>query len=103
MRGGELVQDAAGRVLRTIIDSDDLQIRIVDFHQRGEGGGQFFFFVTRRQENRDARTIGVGRGCETLDPGKAHGAISNAKAVWEPEERNETRENQSEKMHGNWG
>jgi len=101
MRGSELVEDAAGRVLRPVIDRDYLQIRVIDFHQRDERGGQFFFFVTRREENRDARTIGVGCGREILDPRKAHGAIGNAEAVGEPEERNETKENQSEMMHGN--
>ena len=102
MRGSKLVEDAAGRVLRTVVDGDDLQIRIIDFHQRVECGGEFFFFVTRREENRNARTTAVGCRCEILDPGKTNGAIGNAEAVSEPEERNETKENQSEKMHGNW-
>src|SRR5260370_37770328 len=47
-------------------------------------------------------TIGIGRGREILDPGKVNGAIGNAKAVREPEERNGTKNNQSVKMHGNW-
>jgi len=102
MRGSKLVEDAAGRFLRTVVDSDDLQIRVINFHQRAECGPQFFFFVTRREENRDAWTIGIGCGREILDPRKANGAISNAEAVGEPEERNETKEDQSEKMHGNW-
>ncbi len=102
MRGCEFVEDAAGRVLRAVVDSDDLQIQVIDLHQRGKRGRQFFFFVTRREENRDTRTIGVGCGREILDPGKANGAIGNAKAVGEPEECDETKENQSKKMHGNW-
>src|SRR5712664_4919710 len=102
MHGSELVEDAASRVLRPIIDRNYLQLRVINFHQRGKCGGQFFFFVTRREENRDARTIGVACGREILDPGKANGAIGNAKAVGEPEECDETKENQSKKMHGNW-
>jgi len=102
MRGSETVEDAAGGVLRTVIHGDDLQIRVIDFHQRGECGGQFFFFVPRREEHRDTRTTGVGYRREILDPGEADGAKGNAKAVGEPEERSETKENQSEKMHGNW-
>ena len=47
-------------------------------------------------------TIGIGRGREIPDPGEADGAIGNAEAVGEPEKRNETKENQSEMIHGNW-
>src|SRR5438876_613613 len=101
MRGSKLVEDAAGRVLRTVVDGDDLQIRIIDFHQRVECGGEFFFFVTRREENRNARTTAVGCRCEILDPGKTNGAIGNVNAVSKQEERNETKENQYENMHGN--
>jgi hypothetical protein len=102
MRGSEFVKDAACRVLRPVVDGNYLQIQVIDFHQRGERGGQFFFFVTRREEHRDTRAIGVGCRREIPDPGEADGAKGNAKAVGEPEERNETKENQSEKMHGNW-
>jgi len=71
MRGGELVEDAAGSIVRTVIDGDDLQIRIVDFHQGGERSGEFLFLVACGKENRDARTIGVGGGREIPDPREA--------------------------------
>src|SRR5712692_8281875 len=49
MPNGEIIQDAAGSILRTVVHGDDFQIRIIDFHQRGERGRQFLFFVPRGQ------------------------------------------------------
>jgi len=51
MRGGEFVEDAAGSIVRAVINGDDFQTWIIDIHQRDECGWQFFFFVTRGEEN----------------------------------------------------
>src|SRR5713101_8435270 len=102
MRGGELVQDAPRRIFRTVISRDDLQTWVIDFHQRGERRRQLFLFVSRGQQNRDARAIRVGGSREILDPGEAYGAIGNAEAVGEPEERDQAKKYQSEELHGNW-
>jgi len=57
-------------VLRPVIARDYLQIRVINFQSAWQARRQLFFFVTRREENRDARTIGVGCGREILDPRK---------------------------------
>jgi len=51
MRCSKLVENASSRIFRTVINRDNLQIWVIDFHQRGERGGQFFFLVPRREEN----------------------------------------------------
>src|SRR6266446_5635807 len=102
MRRSEVVEDASSRIFRTVINGDDLQIWVIDFHQCGERGRQFFFFVPRGEENRYARTLCIRRRREILDPRQTHGAICNAESVGQPEECDDSEENESEKMHGNW-
>ena len=43
----ELIKDPAGRVLGTVVHSNNLQFGIINLHERGKGSGQFFFFVAR--------------------------------------------------------
>ncbi|SRR5258706_7213055 len=45
MGGRDFVEDAAGGVFRTVVYGDDLEIRVIDFHQSGESGRKFFLFI----------------------------------------------------------
>ncbi len=102
MQSGEIIEDAAGGIFRTVINGDYLKGGVIDIHQRGKRGGQFFFFVTRGEEDRDARAIGIAGRRDILDHRKMQRAVSNVDAVENPERSDTCAENQSEKMHGNW-
>ena len=102
MRCSEFVEDTAGRVIRTIVDSDDFKIRIIDFHECRERGRKFFFFIARRKKNRDARAFRIRSRRKILDPRELGCAVSNADAVGKPEKCDKTKKCESEKMHGNW-
>ena len=46
MRRRKLVQDSTRGVLRTVIDGDHLDVRIIHFHERRERCWQLFFLVS---------------------------------------------------------
>ncbi len=50
MRSGKIVENAPGRIIRTIVHRDNFEIRIINFHQRGEGGRKFFLLIARGKD-----------------------------------------------------
>ncbi len=50
MRSGIIVENAPGRIIRTVVYGDDLEIRVIDFHQSGESGRKFFLFIARGKD-----------------------------------------------------
>src|SRR5712692_6316352 len=71
MQSGEIIQDAARGIPGTVVHSHDFETWIINFHQRGERGRQFLFFVARRKQYRDARALGVGRKRNILNHGES--------------------------------
>src|SRR6266850_8019310 len=62
MRSGIIIENASGRIIRTVVHGDNFKIRIVNFHQRGESRGKFFFLVARGKDQRNSRTVCVQSG-----------------------------------------
>src|SRR5256885_17139642 len=61
--------------LATLMEIDDLQVRVIDFHQRGKCGWQFFFFVPGGEGNWEGGQIRVGGRREILSPRGGNGGI----------------------------
>src|SRR5882762_10271925 len=102
MRSGEIVEDAAGRVSRTVVYGDDLKIRIVNFHQCGQSGRKFFLFIASRKDQRNSRRVRVHSRRETFQPWEADRAVGSAQTVSEPKKRDQAKKYESKNMHGNW-
>src|SRR6267143_3860415 len=60
MRSGIIVENASGRIIRTVVHRDNFEIRIINFHQRGESRGKFFLLIARGK-----RFALLGRGNRT--------------------------------------
>ena len=96
MQYGEIIQNPARGICRTVVDRHNFEIRIINFHERGERGGQFLFFVSRGQKNGNTRAVGVGRWRDILDDGEMQRSISDVESVENPERSDESEENQPE-------
>jgi hypothetical protein len=88
----KLIKDLPRFVLRTVINGDDFQVRIVDFHKRRKCGGQFFFFVARCEEDRDSWTLPIRGRREISDPWKVDGSVGNPETVGEPKQRDQPKQ-----------
>ena len=102
MGGREFVENAAGGVARAVVDGDHIEMGIIELHEGGEGGREFFFLVTRGEEKGNPWAIGIRRRSEIFYPGEAKRAIGDAESVGKPEKCDGSEENESKNMHGDW-
>ncbi len=100
--GREFVEDAAGGVERAVVDGDHFEVGIIELHECGEGGREFFFLVARGEEKGNSRAIGIRRRREILYPRQANRAIGDAESMSNPEKCDGSEENESQKVHGDW-
>ena len=80
----KLIQDSSRRVLRPIIDGNDFQSRIIDFHQRRKSGGQLLFLIARRKKNGDSGTLRIRRRRKISYPRQLYRSVSNPEPVAHP-------------------
>jgi hypothetical protein len=96
MQSGEIIQDLARGIRGTVVHRHNFEMRIINFHKRREGSGQFLFFIARGKKKGHPRAFDVGRRRNVLNNGETQRAVCDVESVENPERSDEPAENQSE-------
>src|SRR5216684_1077795 len=98
MPSRKFIQNRSRGILRPVIHRDDLEIGIVQPRKGGQCRRQLFFFIPRRENQRNSRAISIFGRSTILDPRQAKRTISHAQSVKNPEESDQSGEPDSREV-----
>src|SRR5215472_4576158 len=82
--GRKHIENFSRSILRAVINGDDFEVWIVNFHEGSKRRGQLFLFVSGAEKNGNSRALRIPSGWEVSDPGKAYGSVGHSETVGEP-------------------
>src|SRR5258705_13702511 len=91
----KFIQNSSRRILRSVIHSNDFKPRIIDGCKRGYRSKQLLLFITRRKNQRNARTISIRSRSEIFNKWQMQRAVGYTQPMKNPEECRQSEQRQS--------